>query len=594
MNTLLIILAVGTMSQQEPVNYTVRVEDPTARAFQVEAELPATGQTTTISLPAWTPGHYTLENYSRYVARFEVADEGGRPLRWEKLDKDTWSITSTGAAKIHVSFDFLTDTMNLSGSLLRDDFGFFNGTNLFVYPETGYDFPARVKFKLPEGWKIATELGETADPTVYTAGDYHELVDNPTFLGSFAMDSIAADGRWIRLAVYPARYLRDPARALALESLQKIAESIHDMFEGEPPYDRYTTLIYLAEDILYLAGLEHANSHVDILPAVAFQQPRFAFQAFVYHLLSHEYYHAWNVKRIRPAGLWPYAYDREQFTPLLWVSEGITDYYAQVVLARTGLWQEGAFWQGMQSAIERVEGEPAHEAVEDASLNTWIDPQFIPQDYYYDKGALLGLLLDILIRNATANRNSLDDVMRRLYSDHYLLDGGFTTAQFLEYVAEYIGAEVTEQFYRDYVDGRRPLPFEETLALAGMHYAADTLTEAFFGVAVSPVGSDGLRITSVEPGTSASRAGLQRGDILKQVGEIFVTDQNWGTTFRRMYQGAGGERIEVVYVRDGEERTVLTQVGTRERFVHRLEVNRGASDLATGIRQGIVKGGALR
>ena len=244
----------------------------------------------------------------------------------------------------------------------------------------------------------------------------------------------------------------------------------------------------------------------------------------------------------------------------------------------------------MQSAIERVEGEPAHEAVEDASLNTWIDPQFIPQDYYYDKGALLGLLLDILIRDATDNRSSLDDVMSRLYSDHYLQDSGFTTAEFLAYVAEYTGAEVAEEFYRDYVDGREPLPFKKTLALAGMDYAADTLTEAFFGVAVSPAGSDGLGITSVEPGTSASRAGLQRGDILKQVGEIFVTDQNWGATFRRMYQGAGGESIEVVYERGGEEQTVLTEVGARTRYVHRLEVNRGAGDLATRIREGIVTG----
>lgn len=575
---------------KDPVRYTVRVEEPSSGIYKVAAEFPATGDDTYLSLPSWTPGHYTLENYARHVGRFEAVDaEDGRALRWDKTDADSWRVVSSGTSRIRVSFEFSADTLNLSGSLLHDDFGFFNGTNLFLYPETGYDFESEVTFELPEGWLIATELQETKLPNVYTAIDYHELVDNPTFLGHFAIDSTLADGIWVRLAVYPGSYMREPARTMALDALEKIAESLHELF-GDPPYDRYTTLIYLAEGIPYLAGLEHSNSHFDVLPTVAFEQPRLLFTGFIYRLLSHEYYHAWNVKRIRPAGMWPYAYDRQQFTPLLWVSEGITDYYAQLILVRTGIWPGALLWRSFEDAIGNVESQPVHEAVEDASLNTWIDPTFIPQDYYYDKGALLGLLLDIRIRDATDNRHSLDDVMARLYREHFLEGSGFTTEDFIGYVAEYVGEEASWSFYRDYVDGRRPLPFQQTLALAGLRFESDTITEPFLGVAVTATRDGGTRITTVQPGSAAARAGLQPGDILESVGEVAVTDEDWGSQFREVYTGAEGMRVPVKYERDGQPESSWTTIGSRTRYVHRIQPERGASPGQLRIREGLLTG----
>ncbi|HSG80668.1 MAG TPA: hypothetical protein VLC48_00340, partial [Gemmatimonadota bacterium] len=379
---------------QEPVRYAVRVDDPTLKIYHVRVEVPAQGDTTYLSLPAWTPGHYKIENYVRYVRNFAASD-GRLPLRWDKLDKDTWRIASGGAATVQVSFDYAADTLGLSFSLLRDDFGFFNGTNLFPYPEmdAGYDFPAELTLELPDGWRVATELEETADPFVFRARDYHQLVDNPTFIGHFAIDSVQVDGVWTRLAVYPAPYLRNPAREMALDALRKIAATIHGMFGGPPPYDRYTTLVYLdVGDFMFLAGLEHAESQLDVMPAVIFEQPRFSFSSYLFSLLAHEYYHAWNVKRVRPAGLWPYEYDREQFTPLLWVAEGITDYYGNVVLVRSELWTPDLFWLKVREAIQNVETEPAHAAVEDASLEAWIEPTFIDPYIYYDQGGLLGLL----------------------------------------------------------------------------------------------------------------------------------------------------------------------------------------------------------
>ena len=575
---------------QEPVQYRVQVEDPGSRLYHVEATLPTTGDVTLVSLPSWTPGHYKLENYARFVRHFAAVDgQSGAPLRWDKADKDTWRIVSRGASRVRVSFDYLAEEVGLSQSLLREDFGFFNGTNLFVFPETGYDFPAVVTFDLPAGWKVATELADGDEPGTFRARDYHELVDNPTFLGHFGIDSTLVDNTWIRLAVYPEDRFREPAKGMALEALGKMATLMHEWFGG-PPYDRYTTLIYLAqEQILFFGGLEHAESHFDILPVVAFERPEFTFRSFLYRLLSHEYYHAWNVKRIRPVQLWPYAYDREQYTPLLWVSEGITDYYAHVILVRTGLWSDEAFWEAMREAIDNIERQPAHEAVEDASLNSWIEPVFISENYYYDKGALLGLLLDIRIRDATNNRHSLDDVMAKLYRERFQRDRGFTTDDFLGYVSEYLGDDFTESFYRRYVDGREPLPFRETFERAGMGFSSDTIVEPFFGVALGRA-QDGMRIRSVEPGSEAARAGLQPGDLLERVGSVEVTDGDWARAFRSTYGDSTGVEVAVAFRRGREDQATRARIGQRTRYQHRLQPLDDASPDQRALRRGLLTG----
>lgn len=579
----------ATAARGQEVRYRLEVRDPATQIYHIEAELAATGDTTFVSLPAWTPGHYTIEDYARYVVDFSAVDPASsRALDWDQSDKDTWRIASGGVERIRVGYDYRADTVGLSLSLLTEDFGFFNGTNLFVYPEgSDWEYPSTLEFELPAGWRIATELEEASEPNTYRSRSYHELVDNPTFLGDFAIDSVMADGRWVRLAVYPGRFLRDPARELALDALQKIADYQHDLF-GEPPYDRYTTLVYLAlEPLPFFGGLEHAESHLDVLPAVAFQQPAFLFPIF-YHLLAHEYYHAWNVKRIRPTDLWPYAYDREQFTPLLWVSEGITDYYANLTVVRTGLGGVEGFWDAVRSSIASVEDNPLV-AVEDASLATWIEPTYLSQNYYYDKGLLLGLFLDIQIRTATGNRRSLDDVMARLYREHFLEGRGFTTDDFLSYVGAHVDRTWLDGFYRDHVDGREPLPYREMLGRAGMLFQVDTTEQPFFGVALEP--RDGEPAVSfVEPGSTADEAGLRAGDVVERIGAVAIRSGNWAEEFRRVYADSVGVEIAVTYRRGDERRTGRGTLRTRTQYEHRIQPAPNAGDLPRAIGRSIVEG----
>ncbi len=574
---------------QGTVDYLVRVEDPGSQLYHVETVLPATGAATLVSLPSWTPGAYHIDNYARYVRDFSASDGDGTPLRWEKVDKDTWRIHCEGARRVRVSFNFYADEATLVGSLLRPDFGFFNGTNFFVYPEKRYDHPARVRFELPDGWRIATELMESGEPGVYLASDYHELVDNPTFLGRFAIDSVMADGVWTRLAVYPADAINDAGRRQMLEALGQIADYAHDLF-GDPPYDRYTTLLYLYEgEPSYGGGLEHANSHFDIGPAMVLQSET-GIREWTYGLFSHEYYHAWNVKRIRPAEMWPYDYESEQYTPLLWVSEGFTSYYGPLILVRTGLTSETGFWGSMQDNLSSVEGQPYQESVEDVSLTTWINPTPISGGYYYAKGSLIGLLLDIKIRDATDNRHSMDDVMRRLWHDHYERGRGFTAEDFLRYVGEYIGDDEMERFYRDHIDGRVTLPYAEVLALTAMNLAVDTIVEPLLGIFTDYSQEGHVLVDGTVQASSASEAGLQPGDELLRVGHVAVEGQGWAPRFREIYADSTGVPFTVEFLRNGERMTGEARIATRTRFEYRISPMANASERQLMIRRGLIEG----
>ncbi len=526
---------------------------------------------------------------------FEAQDDAGRALDWDKIDKDTWRIAARGARSVRATIEVWADTLELSMSLLKPDFGFFNGTNFFLFRENAWGTPAEVRFELPPGWTVTTPLRRSSD--LYRAADYDELVDAPTFVGRFAADSVTVDGATIVVAVYPESHFRGRVRQRFLENVRKIASAQHKLFGG-PPYDRYVLLLYLETGPIHFGGgLEHSFAQLDILPALAFADTAGNFGPFVFPLVAHELYHAWNVKRIRPAELWPYDYRIEQFTPLLWVSEGITEYYASVTLARAGIWNVSDFWENVGDNLSTVEGEDRIEAVEDASLNTWIDPIFISDSYYYPKGSLLGLLLDIKIRNATDNRASLDDVMRRLYSDFYLKRRGFTTSDLLGILASYLGAEETRRFYRAYVDGRQSLPYRETFALAGVRYVADSVRGPFLGVATDLAAEEGpgARIVQVLPGSAAEAAGLVPGDQLIKVGDVAVGDALWAARFRGLYHDRVGEPLTLEYERDGQARTGQTTVrlgllGVR----HRVTLLDEIPEKARRIREGILSGTTRR
>jgi predicted metalloprotease with PDZ domain len=588
---LLLAPLVAAPLNAQAVKYEVSVS-AAAKSFHVSAEFPAAGKDTLfVSLPAWSPGNYEIQNYARYVFGFAAKNAAGQPLRWDRGDKDTWRVVTGGTDRVSVEFNYSADTLDLSVARnAAADFSQFLGTNLFLFEEGQLARPAEVRFRVPAGWQVTTALKGPVNG-VYRAGDYHELADAMTFLGRYSLDSLQADGKWIRIAVWPASdYTPAVARNLR-NGVAKMAP-VQNRIMGEAPYDVYTVFFnVIHEPINFGGGLEHSSSQYDIMPAPAFADPAGTLGDFMFPLLSHEFFHLWNVKRIRPAEMWPYDYHAEQYTPLLWWSEGVTDYYADVTNLRAGLWTPDQFLQNATSNIDQVESTPEPWSAEDGSEATWIHEVYVnSSQLYYPKGSLLGCLLDISIRDATDNAHNLDEVMRTLYTRYYRLNKGFTTADLLKELRA-AGMPDVDGFYRRYVDGRDSLPYEAVFAKAGLAFTRQVVTVPFIGVSTGATPDGGLLVQTVTPGSAAEAAGVEPGDVLTKVGDVAVSsDRDWGGDFRTRYRGKSGQPLTITVQRAGRTLTLNTTV--RERTNARVMLQRAPNPTPKQARiwQGIASG----
>jgi predicted metalloprotease with PDZ domain len=531
-----------------------------------------------LSLPAWTPGAYEISDYARDVSGFSVTAEG-KALRWDKSDPDTWRIEPDGAHEITVRFEARADSLDNAFNWARDDFALINGTNVFLYPEgQSPAFRSRVSVRTEPGWRVLTGL-ERDSTGAFTAPSYHELVDAPFFVGRFDVDSAEIAGRWMRLATFPRGSVAGGRRAKLWESLRRSVPPQVAIF-GETPWTTYTVMQIADSSFGGMSALEHQNSNVGVIGTPYLDE------SFVPSVYAHEIFHAFNVKRLRPSDLWPYRYDRAQPTTWLWVSEGITDYYADVVMVRGGAITPAGFLAVTQGKMDHV-AQLAPVALEDASLQTWLRMRDGTQDIYYDKGSLAGLALDILIRDATDNAASLDGVMRALYGRTYKAGRGFTAQEWWDAVSRAAGGASFADFNRQYVDGREPFPWTSWLAKAGWRYAVDTLVEPRLGVVLSPE-AEGQLITQVSERGAAALAGVRVGDILVSVDGIAAAGFDFFDTWRS--RARAGAPMTLVVRRDGRSLTLKGTVQVMTMINARLEDDPAASPRARRIRNGILTG----
>ena len=582
------------------VRYEVTFDAATARERTLRVAMTFTAGGTDpvlLSLPAWTPGAYEISEFARWVSSFSATGPGGRALEWDKLDYDTWRVRPAAPGPVTVRFDYRADALDNAMSWSRPDFALFNGTNVFLYPEgRGSDYAATVAVRTQPGWSVVTAMPRASAPDsghrdatpTFAAANYHDLVDMPFFVGVFDLDSVrvqlpSGGERWVRLASYPAGGAGGARRSAALRWLRRIVPPEAAVF-GETPFDEYTVMQIVDSSYEGASGLEHQSSHVDVLSPAFLDSPMLA------SLYAHEIFHAWNVKRLRPADLVPYRYDAPQPTTLLWVSEGVTDYYADLAMARGGLVDSAAFARLTSDKVGEVAAAPPT-SLEDASLSAWIHPTDGSDQLYYPKGSLVGLLLDAAIRDASDNRRSLDDVMRDLYVTTYKQGRGFTNDDWWTAVSRAAGGKSFADFARRYVDGREELPYASLLPLAGFRFVADTVREPRLGVGTAPDSTGAIVVTQLVPGGALEAAGVREGDELVSIGEIDVSDAGFGARFRAKYAKATeGTRIPVTVRRDGRLETVSAALSFAPRVTSRVELDPRPTTKSARIRRGILEG----
>jgi len=546
--------AVQAQKSALKVDYTVTLSDTAAQQFHVTTDIKNINQPRLdLSLPTWTPGWYTVENYLKNVLRFRITDASGKILPHTMSKKQTWNVDTRGIKEIKIDYDYRATVLALNQAKITKDYAFFTGIELFLQAEGHRDEPSTVHFALPAGWKIITALKDTSDPMTFTAANYDVLVDAPVEMGNFDVTKFEVEGKPHYLVTNPAGTFSSEKAQKFAGMLAKVAEADSKMFGGLP-YEKYVYFYFFAPPESNASGaLEHLNSFVSFAPSGDVATPE-----MLIGTASHEFFHLWNVKRIRPAEMWPYDYSRENETPLLWVSEGFTNYYGVRARYRAGLMTEKDFLASVASAATGVENTEAREYISPAesSVSTWVgyDSPTAFSISYYTQGQNLGALLDLSIRNDTDGRSSLDDVMRTLFSDFYKRGKGFTTEDMISIINRLTKKDYHD-FYRRYIFGTEVPDYNKILGYAGYKLDKTARQSPVFGFGARNR-SGGLTVLAVEPDSPATAAGLKVGDIITKI--------NGEDARRSDFGELAGKTIKLSVRRGSQEEELTMNVGSRE------------------------------
>lgn len=446
------ILALGRPASAT-IEYQVSLAQPAQHVFRVTMTIPDVKNSVDVQMPAWN-ALYQVRDFASRVSNVQARTTSGQSLTVSKRDPMTWKVAGSGS--IVVEYGVFWDEAGPFASQLDTDHAFLNLAMVLFYIPNRRSEASTLEFSdLAPGWHIAVALPVTADG-IYRAAGYDALVDAPVEIGQFEQFRFEAEGAQIRVVVHANAWNR-----VALEDkLKRIVTYQVKLMRGAP-FDEFLFIYHFGAGG---GGMEHANSTAIFSGS----------DASVEGVSAHEFFHLWNVKRIRPRSLEPVDYTRENLTRALWFAEGVTSTYGSYTLVRSGLWTAEQFYRDLAGEISTLERRAAShwKSVEEASLDAWFEKyrHYRSPDLsisYYNKGQILGVLLDILIRDATDNRRSLDDVMRRLNEEarrgHFYDDSAGIRA-----AAEAVAGVSLADFFSRYVAGVEPLPYADILGRAGL------------------------------------------------------------------------------------------------------------------------------
>ena len=550
---LLLLLWLPFAMQASKLTYHLSMPQPNSHYFAVKIDVQEnTAAAQEFKLPVWTPGSYLVREFSKNLNQVRAIDAQGKELTVKKKAKNAWEVQCNGAASYTVFYEVYAFELSVRTSYLDNTHGFVAGAGVFMYTEETRNQLGVLKIYPHASFKkVSTALAPAdfkSEPGCqsFVFKDYDQLVDSPIEIGNQQEFSFMAAGVRHRVAMCgEANYnIAELQRDMA-----KVVESATAVFGSNPNQD-YLFIVHNVTD--GQGGLEHLNSCV--LSVSRWTYTGSNYLGFI-NLVAHEYFHLWNVKRIRPIELGPFNYDQECYTSLLWVMEGITSYYDELLLLRAGFYTKADFLNKLQSQINYVEGSPGSrvQPVAHASFDAWIKA-YRPNENssnttmtYYSRGAVIGAVLDAYLIQRSKGKQSLDGFMQLLYQKYDLdLKRGFSETEFEQELANYCGEDM-HAFFTQYVNGTAIIPYQKYFEPMGLKVTDQTSTLTNFGAALEP--GEVLKVRTVRSGSAAEDAGISVGDEILACDGFRIDKAGLENKYNNLQPGVS---MELLLARDGK------------------------------------------
>lgn len=524
------------------INYEVSMPEPHTHYYEIKMNvIDYRKDYFDIQMPVWSPGSYLVREFSKSVENVS-ATFNKKELKTEKINKNTWRVYSEKAGNVVINYQVYAFEMSVRTSFLDASHAYFNGTSMFMFIDELRKNSSRLTIYPYKGWKkVSTSLPKTTDKGfVYEAENYDILVDSPVEIGNHLTFNFTSAGVVHHVAMYGEGNF--DVEKLKVD-MGKITQACTDVF-GENPNKEYTFIIH---------NLTRGSGGLEHLSSTTLQVNRWTYDEDSYKgflsLVAHEYFHLWNVKRIRPKALGPFDYNNENYTNLLWVMEGFTSYYDELLLYRAGFYTEREIIRKFNSSINSIENQPGNKVqpVAHSSFDAWIkayrpnENSYNTTISYYTKGSVIANMLDLKIINATKGKKNLDDVMQFLYSEYYKKQKrGFTNKEMQNALEKVSGLKLND-FYEKYINGTQTFDYNQIFGYAGLSVNSVIDTDPSFGASVS-----GGAVRRVYRNSSAYDGGINVKDEILAIDGFRVNDN----VDDLVYSKKVGDKIDVLISRD--------------------------------------------
>ncbi len=574
------LLLFSSRPSQAAIRYEVSLAHPEQHLFHVSMEIPDVQDELNVQMAAWN-ALYEIRDFSSHVQRVQ-AFVNGQPVPIEKTDKLTWHVKASGT--VTVRYDTFWDDPGPFNSQLNEDHAFINPAMILLYvPNRRTENSFLVLNDVPAAWRVASETlsgGVIQSHTFgFAAASYDALADAPIEASKFEDFTLPDVTPTVRVVIHGDGWKQPEVE----KALRKIVTYEVKMMDGAP-YDHYTFIFHIGKAANGAGGgMEHANCTAIYVTSASYLQ----------NVSAHEFFHLWNVKRIRPASLEPLDYTHEMYTRALWFAEGVTNTYASYALVRTGLWNKQEFYQDLSGQISEIEDRPAEQwqSAEQSSLDAWLEKYALynqPQRSvsYYTKGQILGVLLDILIRDRTDNQKSLDDVLRAMNQDFARAGKFYHDSADIQLIAEKVAGGSFADFFAKYVSGFEPLPYTDLLSRAGLELHEKETIHAVTGFTVERDPNGPWTVRIVDADGPAAKSGLLVGDE--------IVRWNNGEPPRRpgrwLNQQKPGDILHLRIRRDDKEMNIDIRLGEQHEKFFQVAESSSGGERARRIREGILRG----